>query len=77
MLVGDEFKIVRQLKDKYIIKRHGATSPHSGYIYNDSGCMYLFTTGTNYPAEKLITPFQAYTIKYHNNDFKEVYQRAL
>ena len=70
-VVGDEFKIVRQLKDKYIIKRHGATSPHSGYIYNDSGCMYLFSTGTNYPAEKLINPFTAYTIKYHNGDFKE------
>lgn len=70
-IVGDEFKIVRQLKDKYIIKRHGASSPHSGYIYNDSGCMYLFSTGTNYPAEKLINPFTAYTIKYHNGDFKE------
>lgn len=70
-IIGDEFKIVRQLKDKYIIKRHGATSPHSGYIFNDSGCMFLFSTATNYPAEKLINPFYAYTIKYHNGDFKE------
>jgi hypothetical protein len=70
-VVGTEFNIVRQLNDKYIIKRHGAQSPHSGYIYKNSGCMYLFSTGTIYPHEKLITPFIAYTYKYHNGDFKE------
>jgi hypothetical protein len=70
-VVNSEFKIVRQLKDKYIIKRNGANSPHSGYIYKNSGCMYLFSTGTIYPNEKLITPFIAYTYKYHNGDFKE------
>lgn len=70
-VVGAEFNIVRQLNDKYIIKRHGAQSPHSGYIYKNSGCMYLFSTGTIYPHEKLITPFIAYTYKYHNGDFKE------
>jgi len=32
--------------------------------------MYLFTTATQYPHEKLITPFQAYTIKYFNEDYK-------
>ena len=31
--------------------------------------MYLFSTGTIYPHEKLITPFIAYTYKYHNGDF--------
>lgn len=70
-VVGSDFKIVRQLKDKYIIKRHGANSPHSGYIYNNSGCMYLFSTATQYPAEELITPFKAYTFKYHNGDYKD------
>ena len=70
-IVGTDFNIVRQLNDKYIIKRHGAQSPHSGYIYKNSGCMYLFSTGTIYPHEKLITPFIAYTYKYHNGDFKE------
>ena len=69
-IVGDDFKQVRQLKDKTIIKRHGASSPHSGYIYHNSGCMYLFSTGTNYPNETLITPFIAYTYKFHSGDFK-------
>lgn len=68
-IIGSDFKIVRELRDKFFIRRHGATSPHSGYIYKDSGCMYLFSTGTVYPAEKLITPFSAYTYKYHSGDF--------
>jgi hypothetical protein len=55
----------------YLIKRHGATSAHSGYVFKDSGCMYLFSTGTIYPSEKLISPFVAYAYKYHNGDFKE------
>lgn len=69
-IVGEDFKIIRTLSDKYIIKRDGGTSAHSGYIYKNSGCMYLFTTGTIYDNEKLITPFIAYATKFHNKDFK-------
>lgn len=68
--IGEDFKIVRTLSDKYIIKRHGATSAHSGYVYKNSGCMYLFSTGTIFPNEKLISPFTAFAIKYHNSNFK-------
>lgn len=79
-IVSDEFQIVRQLNDKYIIKRFGAKSVHSGYIYKDSGCMYLFSTGTQYPNETLITPFSAYTYKHHNGDFsssaKDLYNKG-
>jgi len=67
-IIGNEFTIVGNLSKKYVIKRHGATSPHSGYVFKDSGCMYLFSTGTNYPHEKLITPFLAYCWSYHNGD---------
>lgn len=69
-VVSGEFNIVRKLNDKYIIKRHGAKSPHSGYIYKNSNCMYLFSTGTIYPNEKLISPFVAYAIKNHSGDCK-------
>lgn len=79
-VIDGEFDIVKTLSDKYIIRRNGATSPHSGYVYKDSGCMYLFSTGTIYPNEKLISPFSAYTIKYHNSDFsasaKELYKKG-
>jgi len=79
-LIQDEFSIVRQLKTQYIIKRHGAESAHSGYVYMDSRCMYLFSTGTRYPHEELLTPFHIYTIKYHNGDFssaaKQLYREG-
>jgi len=79
-LISDDFKIVRQLSDKFIIKRNNANSMHSGYIYKDSGCMYLFSTGTIYPNEELITPFKAFTIKYYNSNFSkaasELYSRG-
>lgn len=70
-LVQSDFTIVANHNKRYVIKRHGAQSPHSGYIFKDSGCMYLFSTGTIYPHEKLITPFVAYTYKYYNGDFSE------
>jgi len=70
-VVGDEFKVVRNLSSKIIIKRHGATSAHSGYIYKDSGCMYLFTTGTQYPNQKLLSSFHCYAWKHHNGNFSE------
>jgi hypothetical protein len=72
-VISDDFIIPRNgVKSKhYLVKRHGATSAHSGYVFSDSGCLYLFTTGTIYPNEQLITPYIAYTFKYHNGDFKE------
>jgi len=79
-LISDEFTIVRSMRDKYIIKRHGADSPHSGYIYKDSNCMYLFTTGTRYDNEVLLSPYAVYTIKYHSGNFsasaKELYSKG-
>lgn len=70
-LISDEFEIVRNTTGKYIIRRNGATSPHSGYVYKDSGCMYLFTTGTIYPNEELISPFMIYSYKYHGGNTTE------
>jgi hypothetical protein len=79
-VISDDFEIIKKHKDKIIIRRHGASSPHSGYIYNDSGCMYLFTTGTIYQNEKLYSPFSAYCQKYHNGDLsegaKELYKKG-
>lgn len=69
-IVSDEFSIVANHTKKYIIKRHGAPSPHSGYIYKEDNRMYLFSTGTIYPNEKQITPFIAYAFKNHNGDLR-------
>ena len=70
-LIGSEFSIVKKLPSKMIIKRNGAKSPHSGYIFDDSKCMYLFSTGTQYPHEKLLTPFHVYAIQKHNGNLSE------
>jgi hypothetical protein len=70
-VIGSDFKIVKKLANHYIILRHGATSVQSGYVYRNSNCMYLFSTGTIYPNEKLISPFSAYAIKNHNGNYKE------
>ena len=70
-IISDDIKIVRTLSDKYIIKRNGSENPTSGSVFKSNGCMYLFSTGTIYPHEKLITPFIAYTYKYHRGDFSE------
>ena len=70
-IISDDVKVVRNLNDKYIIKRIGSENPTSGSVFKSNGCMYLFSTGTIYPHEKLITPFIAYTYKHHNGNFTE------
>lgn len=70
-VLGSDFKVISNNNKHIVIKRSGAESAHSGYIFKDSGCMYLFSTGTIYPHETLITPFLAYTIKYHNGNFSD------
>lgn len=70
-VIGEDFKIVSNLKQHYVIKRHGAKSSHSGYVFKDSGKMYLFSTATIYPAQTLIGASSAYAYKYHNGNFKE------
>lgn len=69
-LLHDEFSIPpRGNKSKHIlVKRHGATSSHSGYIFKDTGCLYLFSTGTRYPAQTLLSPFAIYAHKHHGGD---------
>lgn len=70
-IIGNDFSIVANHTKKYIIKRHGAASPHSGYVYKEDNRMFLFSTGTIYPNEKQITPFIAYAWKNHNGNLSE------
>jgi len=72
-LISEDFEIKHRMETakKFVVKRYGSDSVHSGYIFKDSGCMYLFSTGTIYPAETLLTPFHIYAYKYHNGNFTE------
>ena len=69
-VIGQDFKIVKRLRDKTLIKRDGGKSTHSGYVYNDTGILFLFTTATIYPHETGLSPFGAYAWKYHKGDYK-------
>ena len=75
-IISDEFYIVRQLKDRMVIKRHGADSTHSGYIFLDNGCLYLHSSGTAYDPEKQISAFDAYVVKSHGGDYSEAAKKA-
>lgn len=70
-LISSDFEIVGKLKDSTVIRRHGASSDKSGHIFTENGCMYLFSTGTIYPSEELLTPFAVYTYKNHNGNFSD------
>lgn len=69
-LVSGEFEIVKKTSKATIIKRNGAKSHHSGYLYNNNR-IYLFSTGTIYPAEQLLTPFSIYAYQNFNGNFSE------
>lgn len=79
-LISHEFTIPSGgAKAKHtLVKRFGSESAHSGYIFNDSGCLFLFSTATIYPHEKLLSPFTIFTYQKHNGDFssaaKDLYQ---
>jgi hypothetical protein len=72
-VISDEFSVVKEDRKKSftLIKRHGSESAHSGYIYENNNCLFLFSTGTIYPAETPLSPAQAYTFKFHGGNFKE------
>lgn len=70
-LICNEFTIVKKLSDKLIIRRHGATSASSGSIFTNDNKMYLFSTGTIYPHEKPLSPFDIYTIKNYGGRYDE------
>jgi len=70
-LISSEFTIVAQKHDRIIVKRLGAESAHSGYIFLNKNLLYLFSSATQYPAEKALSPFGIYTIQKHNGNFHD------
>lgn len=79
-VVSDEFLVIKDTHKRIFIKRHNATSVHSGYIYKDDNLMYLHSTGTIYPHETQLSPYACYTHKYHRGDFsasaKDLYEQG-
>jgi len=75
-ICSEEFDIVRRLSRSVMIKRKGAESFYSGHIYNDTGKMFLFSTGTIYPHEQPLNSFDVYTYKYHHGDYSAAAKQA-
>jgi len=79
-VISDDFTVVRDFTNKTFIKRIGSLNYHSGIIYKSENLLWLFSTGTVYPHEKQISPYVAFTYKYHNGDFsasaKDLYNQG-
>ena len=79
-VVSEDFTIIKNINGKLFIKRHGAESAYSGYIYTNDNRMYIYSTGTIYPHEKQISPYAAYVYRYHAGDFsaaaKDLYHQG-
>jgi hypothetical protein len=70
-VVGDQFRIVRQLSDRILILRIGSKAHHSGYIFKESGILQLWTDSTAYPVKVGHTPFSLYTWRYHGGNYSD------
>ena len=75
-ICSDDFDVVKHGKKSTFIRRKGADSAFSGYIFDDSGKMFLFSTGTIYPAETPLNSFDVYVFKYHKGDYSEATKQA-
>ena len=51
-LICNSFKEVGTANGNKLVLRNGSKSAHSGYIFNDSDKLFLYSTGTNYPHEQ-------------------------
>lgn len=63
-----EFTEVGDTKTAVKVLRNGSDAAHSGYIFKDSGMMYLFTPNSRYPSNEALSPFMVYAYKEHNGN---------
>jgi len=70
-LISHNFTEVGVINGNRMILRNGSKAAHSGYIFADTGKLFLYSTGTNYPHEKPLSPFDIYRIDNHNGNYKE------
>lgn len=75
-ICSEDFDIVKHGTKSTLIKRKGAKSAFSGHIFDDSGKLFLFSTGTIYPHEKPLSSFDIYVYKHHNGDYSEATKQA-
>ena len=74
-LISTKFSMVGKANGNDLVLRNGSKSAHSGYIFSDTGKLFLYSTGTDYPHEQPLSPFDIYRIDNHNGDYKEACKR--
>jgi hypothetical protein len=75
-ICSDDFDIVKHGKKSTMIRRKGADSAFSGHIYDDTGKMFLYSTGTIYPHETPLNSFDVYVFKHYGGDRSEATKQA-
>jgi len=79
-IIQGEFQIVKHLRDRIVLRKHGSKDPLHGFIYKDTGLCYFFTTATIYPHEKPLSAFSIYAYKHFSGNFsdaaKELYNQG-
>ena len=79
-LIAPTFDYIKEQKDRLVVRRKGASSEHSGYIYKDTGLLYLFSSGTSFNQQKGYSPFAVYAHLNHRDDFtsasKDLYAKG-
>jgi len=72
VLLSYGWTIVRDSTKYIYLKRPGVTSAEwSGKVFRDTGLFYVWTTSTEFDAERSYTAFQALAILKFNSDFQE------
>lgn len=64
------WEIVREDDDKVYVLRPGSNAKTSGWIWKESNCLYLFSTSTEFEAEKPYSAFSVYCTLSFDGDVK-------
>lgn len=70
VLINEGWTLVKENSVNYFLKRSGnTTSPHSATLHKQTNILYVFSTSTEFEAEKGYAPATVYGILKHNSDF--------
>lgn len=61
------WQVLRELNDRYVIKMPGGKQ-HSGIVWKDTSCLYLYTVNSEFIPEKQYSPFGVYAHFYHDGN---------
>lgn len=69
LLEDEGWTFVFERGNKIAMKRPGATTPYSGYVFKDSCSFFCHSSSTEFPHEQKLSPFAVLTFLRYNGDF--------